>query len=264
MKNLAFWTAALSSLLFSGCDLVNDLGQNQPFNSEVYYWISSDADTFVECNTQSGGCSGDSTDHSGFDFLSVTHNENSIKRSYINFPKITFPQGTEIQEAYFELFHNAKNEDGKSDDILIDVNRVHINWNAGTIRYSNQPIPTGNGAEFNMKMKSQNWCGTINISTEMQTDLMGVSDFQGFLVSIQNFFPGYEKGFCSGNHRSHTLTDLGLAPRLLLRVKLPNGQTNNDVLIGPGHTDGSGTNFIGYRFQTGNSWPVDWKPAHLN
>ncbi|HJW29657.1 MAG TPA: DNRLRE domain-containing protein, partial [Saprospiraceae bacterium] len=255
MKKCVLPISLLTCLLFSSCDLVTDvINQQQLGDGTVYYWITSDADTYVECTNTGGGCTGGDFDHSGYDFVTVAHSQTSIKRTYVNFPKVSFPPGTVIEEAYFEMYHSGKNEDGKRDDILLDVNRVHRDWNAGQLTYANQPIPTGNGGEVSMKLESQNWSGTTDIHTQMQDDLMGSTNFQGFLVSIQSWDPVYEKGFYSGNHRSRTLTDLGLAPRLLLRVKLPDGYTTDNVTVGPGHADGN-SNYVGFRYRTGTGWP---------
>lgn len=264
MKTQSLLSLIVIGAFVSSCDIIDLTNIQTPASGYVYYWITTDADTYVECSFAGGACSGGDFDHSGYDFVTVAHSPLSIKRSYVNFPKVTFPPGTIIEEAYFEMFHSGKNEDGKSDEILMDVNRVRKTWNAGTLTYTNQPIPTGNGGEVQLKLESQDWSGTTNLSTQMQQELMGSSTFEGFLISLLSPNPGYEKGFYSGNHRSRTLNDLGLAPRLLLRVKLPDGFDTNDVIVGPGHIDGSGGNYVGFRFQTGSNWPSDWELAHLN
>jgi hypothetical protein len=264
MKKCALFLTLLCCILYSSCDLVNDVVNTQVSSGTLFYWISSDADTYVECSNTTGACTGGEVDHSGYDFVAVSHTPNDIKRAYINFPKPAFPPGTVINEAYFELYHSGKNEDGKRDDILLDVNRVHKDWNAGLVTYANQPIPTGNGGEFYMKLESQNWSGTTDIGTQMQQDIITNDDFNGFLVSIQSFDPGYDKGFHSPQTRTRTLTDLGLAPRLLLRVTLPAGFTTNDVQFNTTHTDGLGGSYVGFRFRSGGSWPADWKLANQN
>ncbi len=265
MKSKLFFLPVICCLTLASCDIIDEAVQvDKTATGTVYYWISSDADTYVECLTIAGGCSGGDIDHSGYDFVAVAHTSSEIRRAYVNFPQPSFPSGTVVEEAYFELYNIQKNNDGKSDDILLDVNRVHKDWNAGQITYSNQPILTGNGAEFNMKMRSQNWCGTIDIGSFMQQDLLTASNFNGFLVSIQSYEPGYDKGFCSGNHKSRTLTDLGLAPRLLLKVKLPAGFTTDDVQFTKTHADGQGGSYVGFRFRQGADWPADWKLAIRN
>lgn len=264
MKKCALILTVLCITLLSSCDVITDVVNTGTNNNSLFYWISSDADTYVECANTSGGCSLGDFDHSGYDFVAVAHSSFDIKRAYINFPKPAFPPGTVIEEAYLELYHGGKNEDGKRDDILIDVNRVRKDWNAGTITYTNQPIPTGNGGEFYLKVESQNWCGTTDIGGQMQEDMITNGNFNGFLLSIQTFEPGYDKGFYSGNHKSRTLADLGLAPRLLLRVKLPAGTTTNDVNFTLAHTDGKGGGYLGFRYRYSTGWPSDWKLANQN
>jgi hypothetical protein len=246
MKTILLFSLILLGSLFTGCDIIEDVIdiENGTGAGTLYYWITTDADTYVECTFSGGGCSGGDFDHSGYDFITVANSQLSLKRAYVNFPGVQFPQGTVIEEAYFELYHSGKNEDGKTDDLQLDVNRVRTAWNAGTITYFNQPIQPGHGGEFQLKLESQNWSGTNNMAGAMQQDL-GSPNFQGFLITYHNAVPGIEKGFHSGNHRSRTLNDLGLAPRLLLKVTLPSGFDSDDVLIGPGHGDGSGGNYIG-------------------
>jgi hypothetical protein len=265
MKRFLQLSAGLTCLFLFSCEIVDDVvNVNQTAEGTVYYWITSDADTYVECVSIGGACNGSEIDHSGYDFITVGHNVNAIQRSYVNFPRPGFPPGTVIEEAYFELFHSGKNEDGKSDDILMDVHKVRSGWNAGQLTYTNQPIPVGGGGEFRMKLESQDWSGTENIGFDPEKEFGPAGIFEGFLVFISNYEPGYVKGFYSGNHKSRTLTDLGLAPRLLLKVTLPSGTSTNDVTFDAVHADGKGGGYFGFRFRQGLDWPADWKLANRN
>jgi hypothetical protein len=97
---------------------------------------------------------------------------------------------------------------------------------------------------------------------EMQQELFATSNFQGFLVYIANYDPGYNIGFYSGNHKSRTLQDLGYAPRLLLKVNLPSGFTTDDVQFNTAHSDGKGGNYLGFRYKTSTDWPAEWQVAN--
>lgn len=265
MKNFLLCLAGLSCISLSSCDLAEDiLSINETASGTVYLWISSDADTYVECVNIGGACTSSMVDHSGHDFITAGNSVNAIQRSYVNFPKPTFPAGTIIHEAYFELFHSGKNEDGKRDDILVDVHKVRTAWNAGQLTFTNQPIPTGGGGEFHIKLESQAWSGTENIAFDTEKEFGPSGNFNGFLAFISNHEPGYTKGFYSGNHKSRTLSDLGFAPRLLLKVTLPDGVTTDDVTFDSLHTDGSSGGFFGFRFRQANNWPSEWKVAHLD
>jgi len=261
MKSCVFILTGLSLLFVASCDLIETVTVADSASGTVYYWISSDADSYVECISSVGPCQSFDVDRSGSDGLVAAHNAFGVKRTYVNFPTPEFPAGTKIEEAYFELYHSGKNEDGKTDNISLDVTRVRQSWNAGQLRYANQPVQTGSGGEFQLRLESQTWSGTQNISFAMQQDLVGNSGFQGFVAFISGFEPGYEKGFYSGNHSSRTLSDLGFAPRLLLKVTLPAGSTTNDVNFQTVHPDGSGGSFLGFQFRTGNDWPAAWDLA---
>lgn len=263
MKSCAFFLACLSGLLIASCDLVTEITDTTSGRSSgtVYYWISSDADTYVECISVVGPCASFDADRSGSDGLVVASNHFGVKRTYVNFPKPVFPAGTVIEEAYFELYHSGKNEDGKTDDIELKVTRVRDTWNAGTVRYENQPVPVESGGEFGIDLESQDWSGTQDIHFAMQRNLIEGDPFQGFVVFLSSPEPGYEKGFYSGNHSSRTLGDLGFAPRLLLKVTLPQGTTTDDVTFPELHADGSGGSFFGIEFRNTADWPADWDIA---
>jgi hypothetical protein len=266
MKKTLLFLAGISCLFLSSCDIVDDIITiNETAAGTVYFWISSDADTYVECVNTGGACNGSTIDHSGYDFITAGSSVLAIQRSYVNFPRPTFPPGTVIEEAYFELFHSGKNEDGKRDDILVDVHKVRTPWNAGQLTYSNQPIQTGSGGgEFHIRLESQDWSGTENIGFDIPKELGPAGNFNGFLIFMANHEPGYMKGFYSGNHKSRTLSDLGFAPRLLLKVTLPEGTTTDDVKFESLHSDGNGGGYFGYRFRQSSGWPGEWKVAHLN
>lgn len=264
MKSCALVLTAFAALAFGSCEVIEPiLNPDNPVSASgtVYYWISSDADTYVECIGVVGPCQSFDVDRSGSDGLVVARTSSGVKRTYVNFPRPVFPPGTQIEEAYFELYHSGKNEDGKTDNIQLNVTRVRSPWNAGTLRYDNQPVRVESGSEFGMRLESQAWSGTQNISFAMQQDLMSSNAFEGFVVFLSQFEPGYEKGFHAGNHASRRLGDLGFAPRLLLKVQLPDGMTSDDVDFPSLHTDGTAGSFFGIEFRNGNDWPADWDIA---
>ena len=261
MKSCTLLLAMLTTLALGSCELIDIAQDPDRASGTVYYWISTDADTYVECIGVVGPCQSFDVDRSGSDGLVVAHTASVIKRTYVNFPKPAFPPGTKIEEAYFELYHSGKNEDGKTDNIQLSVTRVRNAWSAGQLRYVNQPVPVESGGEFRMRLESQAWSGTQNIGFDMNQDLIDGSTLEGFVVFISPFEPGYEKGFYSGNHTSRTLGDLGFAPRLLLKVTLPEGMSTDDVTFPGLHTDGSAGSFFGIEFRNSSNWPADWDIA---
>ena len=118
MKNLLFIFITISLVSLSSCDIFEQSIQTAGESGTVYFWLASDADTYVELV---GGTTPTQANNSGHDFLAVQHSVLGVKRTYVNFPLPSFPEGTEINEVYFEMFHSGQNEDGKTDDINIDV-----------------------------------------------------------------------------------------------------------------------------------------------
>ncbi len=263
MKKLKLAFIFLFATAFSSCDIATDLLDLEEASGTVYYWLASDADTYVECLNIVAPCAGEQIDRSTNPGLVVAHTPGVIKRSYINFPMPIFPDGTVIEEAYLELYHSGTNEDGKSDDINLSVTRVKPIWNAATMTFQNQPIPVESGEEFKMDLKSDDWSGTSNMAFSLQKDIVENRDLEGFVVFIRNKEPGYEKGFHSGNHSSRSLDNLGMGPRLMLKVTLPQGSSTSSVRFNNNHFDGSSGSFFGVQYRSGINWPADWDVAIL-
>lgn len=267
MKNVfQFLLVLIFIVAHQSCDILEPVlnGEQVTGTGTVYLWIASDADSYVVCNKAgTGPCQSFDVDYSGSNTLVVAHNAFSVKRTYVNFPMPVFPEGTNVEEAYFELYHSGKNEDGKTDDIMIDVARVMSAWSASNVRYENQPVPTGPYGEFQIRLRSQDWSGSSNIFHAMNEAIAPGSNFEGFAAFISNYEPGYEKGFYSGNHDSFTLGDLGLAPRLLMKITLPDGNTTNDIDFSAAnvHPDNAGSRRFGYFIRTGGNWPAEWDIA---
>ena len=262
MKTFKLFFIATILIGFNSCDLILDEADIEEVigNRIAYYWIMADADTYVECVKAGGACVPVEANYAGRPLV-TSHNALGIKRSYVDFPLPDFPQGTTVEEAYVELFHSGTNEDGKTDNISIDVTRVRTPWIADDVHYENQPVRTGGGGEFQIKLKSNNWSGTSDIAFAMNQEISNPSDFHGFVAFISRPEPGYEKGFYSNNDNSVIQDGLGQAPRLLLKVELPEGVSVNDIGFPERHTDANGSQVFGSRVRQTTDWPSDWQVA---
>lgn len=260
MNKLSYFFFLAFAFSFASCDLVETISTS---TSNTYYlWLSADADTYVECFVgPGGGCAGGDINHAGSQQLVSAAVGGTRKRIYVNFPKPSFPQGTVIEEAYFELYHSGKNEDGKSDNISLNVTRVPITWTASEVTYNDQPLEPGNFGEFYLKLESQAWSGSDNIAYAMSQAYLESQPFEGFAVDIPRPEPGYEKGFYSSNHPSNSLGDPGFAPRMLMKVTLPEGAVVSDIQLRDFNSDSAGSQIFSFLFRNGNQWPSDWEIA---
>jgi hypothetical protein len=256
--------AALAAVLWSGCDLFKDQALAPPTASQTMCcWIAADKDTYA-----SFGRTGEEGD---LNFglhgtLPVAVGPVGRKRIYLNFARPNFPAGTEILFAKMELFHPGKNEDGTTDDIQIDVASIRTEpWSPATLTWNNRPDRnTPHMAEFAIALRSQAWSGTGNIKGFIDDMFANPSTHYGFMIGMADgFFSNQiEKGFYGNNDIRRKQDDLGLSPRLLLKVRLPQGKTMNDVTLPFLPTD----NDLGripkpvtmVRFVQTDEFPTDW------
>lgn len=227
----------------------------------VSLWISADKDTYA-----SRGRAGEEGDRnfgqSGS--LVVAFGPLGIKQSYVHFTPPSLPPGTEILESKFELYHSGKNEDGSSDEVLLNVAAIRTEgWNPSTLTWNNRPDRDGLPApDAEIRLRSQNWSGTPDIRGIAEQMIASPSSNHGFLVWYRD--PSgrqLEKGFYSNNDNRRRQNDLGLAPRLLMRVKLPPGTSAADMVLGflPPDSDLTPPRPITMvRTRQSEQWPADW------
>jgi hypothetical protein len=88
------------------------------------------------------------------------------------------------------------------------------------------------------------------------------SSHRGIVVYWANMSLPIEKGFASNNDISRTAASMGKAPRLLARIRLPEGKTMDDVTL-PSFPSGTDLDFPGeeilmLRYSSASDWPDDW------
>ena len=246
----------------------------QPAGETVYLWVAAWQDAYVSCDFVID-C-GDSGFNHGGDFTLVTaFNDNGIKNTYVQFELPTLPAGTQVHEAYLELYHDAMNEDGRTDDVSIPGVAVRGPWDSQTITYDNQPVMRPVSQEFSLRLNSLDWSGTGDISGIVQGHFDDPSSNHGFALYWDfNGIPPIEKGFNSKNNFRRPLTSsaplmpanggMTYGPRLLVRLTLPDGYTAADLVPPPMNPDDRFFNNGTFPdpptmiTATGTAWPVDW------
>lgn len=206
----------------------------QPETGTVFLWLGADKDATVSCGRPGDGCPDGNNNFGLHGFLTVEGRILGIQRIYTHFDLPTFPEGTVIEEAYFEMFHPAAREDGMTDDVKIPVTLANARWNPRTITWNNQPNPVTAGSINTINLNSQDWSGTGNIAGTVRSWLANPDGNHG-LVTFWNtsMSPGIAKGFYSINDIRRRIDDLGPAPRLVMKITLPDGATTNDIVLSP-------------------------------
>jgi len=147
---------------------------------------------------------------------------------FIHFKLPELPTGTRILEAYLELYHNGRNEDGRTDDLKIPVARPGAPWSAMTLTWNNSVNTSSTGGTYGLCLRSWAWSGSPNIASDIQGQL----EYDAFLYwAYPGSTPPIEKGFASDNDNSRSQNNLGLAPRLLIKAQLPPGTTISSRVV---------------------------------
>ena len=195
----------------------------------VALWIAADRDTFISSDQQntSFGCER---------FLTVAGSNPPTKRVYVHFLLPTLPAGKEILDAKIELYHSGEREDGKTDDLNIPFGGVVFNWIPYNLTWNNEPNPP-TAQVMMIHLRSKDWSGSRASDARQIIDLLGNAlatpgaTTNGFVLDYPNNSPSIEKGFVSDNDPGRTATNLYLAPRLLLKVRLPPGTSTNNITL---------------------------------
>ena len=119
----------LLALLIGGCGSVRVLTPGSPITGNVAIWVSADQDTYVSCGRTSA-CEEGNLNFGSHSPLAVAGWDLARKLPFVRFELPPLPPGTEILEAYVELYHNGQREDGRTDDVL-ELSRFRIGSSAG-------------------------------------------------------------------------------------------------------------------------------------
>ena len=266
VKRLRLATAlGVLALASPACSLISDSTSGGDNDSNiVYMWIGADADAFTWCALNAPGCPNGETNYGRNGTLPIAFTQLDLKRTYLHFELPTLPSGTNVEEAYLELYNGSRNEDGRSDDINIPVALVPTVWDPLTITHNNQPFQSTPSGFAAINLNSQAWSGTQNIAFEMRSLFASPASNNGFVIYWPSASPPAEKAFYGINDIRRTRTNLWLSPRLLVKVVLPEGMTAADITLNPLlNTDdlnpsGAGPILMVQTFSGGSDWPDSW------
>lgn len=261
--------AVTTTIGISSCDLCRPINVDPTTlppitvaSDTVCVWIAANSDTYAserepDMNFGRHGS------------LVVATGPLGVKNSYVRFTQPTFPQGTEIFYARMELYHSGRNEDGTSDDISLNVLPIQSEtWGPLTLNWKNRP-DRGFGPQgtIPLRLRSQTWSGTTNIADVVRQSYADPQNYFGYRITLPSEFfnKQIEKGFYSNNDRRRTTTDMGLSPRLLLKVKLPANTTTSDIrlpFLPVGNDLGDlGQPILMAQFVQGSQFPDTWEAS---
>ena len=245
----------------TGCEeLLSTIGTDG--SSEYVYWITASEDTYASCG-RTAGCEEGDLNFGRHGFLAVAAGQLGTKRAYLDFVLPSFPEGTTVEYAKIELFKPGKNEDGAGDDMRLAIGTVRSgDWSESTLTWNDRPDPgaSAGAGEFELKLRPQDWSPSTNFFHLMQQIVDDPSTFNGFVISVAPQFFGQqiEKGFNSTNYFGRAGDDLDRAPRLLLKVTLPQGSPSPATFLPTGLIGGLGSASVAWRYQAGTEFPANW------
>jgi hypothetical protein len=262
MNKLAFLAPLL--LILVSCNQVIGPGDPPVATDTVTMWLAADKDAMVSCG-RTGSCEEGDLNFGKHGTIVAAHWELARKQVYLHFTIPNLPPGTEIIDAYIEVFHPGKNEDGKRDDIDMPLMRAQAPWSPMTLTWRNQPNVDPLAQESYIRLRSQAWSGSPDVASLVRPWFERPADNYGMMLYWRNSLGlGVEKGFYSNNDIRRTQTDMGLSPRLLVRIKLPAGTSTRDITMPflPSDTDLDQPRPITMvLMRQGGTWPVDWNVA---
>lgn len=258
-------------LLSLGCESLLSPQSETPqpaVSGTVYLWVAADKDAYVSCGFPGSGgvCPEENLNYGAHGELVVSRSTLGIKIAYVHFLLPHLPEGTRILESYLELYHPGQQEDGQTDDVRIPVVNATAPWHPATLTYANQPNIFGASGEFDIRLRSRAWSGSRDITDIVTPHFNNRSRFYGFAFWWPfGKNPPIEKSFYSNNDSRRTASDLGLSPRLLVKIELPAGKSTDDIVLPPLSADNdlpfNGQEVLMLRFASGSNWPAGWNVA---
>lgn len=243
----------------------------------AYVWLAAVKDADVRCAAP--GCADGGTRYGDLPALNLALGDAmppGIQKAYVAFYLPGFPPGTEVVEAHLNLFEQSEQIPSTSPR---PVDLVPGPWDPMRISYDRQPVPPGARGEmvgeiggFGGRNEWRGMRASVSALVRAVTaHLADPSSNHGFV--IQNFPDDsglYLRSFSSLNHPTRTASDMGQAPRLLLKLRLPEAapslsaanvvlpplpaETDLDETLPPGEV-------LVMRVAGGEDWPDDWDVA---
>lgn len=240
----------------------------------AFLWLAADKDAWVGCRAQN--CADGDLNHGTLFSLDVSDPAipPGTTRIYVEFYLPQLPDKTEVLEAYINLYEDSRQIPGNTGRPVIEVLQE---WDPRAINHNNQPMAIGNlseDARLGRFRDVNEWRGTFpfssNLASIVQDHLADPSSNHGFLVNNPSNTI-YLRSFRSDNAPSRTEADMDFSPRLLLKIRLPDGPESflgpASVVLPPLPPDTdldeflTGPDVLMVRIAGGATWPASWDVA---
>jgi hypothetical protein len=240
----------------------------------AFLWLAADKDAWVGCRAQN--CADGDLNHGTLFSIDISAPTipPGTTRIYVEFYLPELPDGTVVEEAYINLYEDSRQIPGNESRPVI---KVLQEWDPRTINHNNQPMPIGylsEDARLGPYQDVNEWRGTYpfsnNLASVVQEHLRDPGRNHGFLINNPSNIT-YLRSFRSDNALSRTETDMDFSPRLLIKVRLPNGTESFlgpiNVVLPPLPPDTdldenlTGPDVLMVRIAGGAVWPASWDVA---
>jgi hypothetical protein len=263
LKKSIFLVIYLVFFVLSGCDF---FGKDDPIitdDSYYVFWLAASKDAHVSSSQPDYNYDG------MFSLISSHGDPNKEQRFYIKFFMPQLPAGTEVLEAYINIYEDSQT--GQAGTVTIAVDEAVAEWDPYAITWNNQPNPIGlsgsAGGQIQAYVTNNMWRKTADIKGIAQKHLDDPDSNFGWLFNNSSSIP-FTRSFKSMNALdARTQTELQLGPRLLMKVKSSTPLDANNIgttITGStelGNMYGFGTDIMVYLIQSGEEWPVEWEVA---
>jgi hypothetical protein len=242
------------------CERDDPLRDTTRLTGRVAIWVAAEEDAFIKSNQPQQNFGRSIS-------LGVDGGPAQYEYTYLRFSLPSLPVGTTIMTAHFELYHGGINDDGRGTDYeLLGVRQPTAPWSAITITYDNAPNRPGHDGPavpgVGVCVNPRDWSPSGEIAGGIGSAYHQNRRAVDFYV-LRDRTPPVGRGFYSNNHLSRHQDELGLAPRLLMIVQLPDGayidaQTWEE--FGSAHDQGtlSQSVLMSKAEQAVPSWPSSW------
>ncbi len=220
MKRLAFTVTILCSYLLSSCSSSNS--PSTVGTTPVALWIAAASTTYISDAPTDTGTNMLLQGSLNIGLWDIPGIVSHHQVSFVKFVLPSLPPGSGIDHAYFEVYHGGQQEDGTTDNTQFWVSQIGVPFGFDTMTWNKSPDHGRYNAPPTIvcQLHSKDWCGTHDIRDTIQNWFNNPASNTGFRLNLASQ-SNYYKSFYSNRDLSRTDSTLGLAPRLLILLHIP-------------------------------------------
>lgn len=257
---IIIYLPVLCLLYFNGCSTEENPQNTGGGSTTTYLWLTAIKDAYVRSDIPEFNGSGAFS-------LNVAHGiPNGEHRTYIKFFMPQLPDGSQIVEAYINVYEDSRT--GQPGSGGIPIGTAQDEWDPTSITWNNQPNPGGPlsvGTQIGSFISENMWRTSGDIKLIVQEHLDNPATNFGWLLDNTSLFD-FIRSFTSMNAPSgRTQLDLENGPRLLIKVQstVPLNESNIGTTVTGsnelGSMYGTGVDILVYKISSGGNWPESWE-----